>query len=124
MLLSGTLGAGKTFLARAVLRSLGVVDAVPSPTFALVHEYVTAKGELLHADLYRLLDEKEPLHEAIARLGLRERRAEGAMVIAEWAEDGVLALGGAPELTVTLRTLGPDARRARVEGTRSSEVPR
>jgi tRNA threonylcarbamoyladenosine biosynthesis protein TsaE len=124
VLLRGPLGAGKTFLARAVVRSLGVREGVTitSPTFSLVHEYATQRGELLHADFFRLLDDKTPLTDAIGRLGLRERRAEGAIVIAEWAEAGLGALGGTPELTVTLSSLGPNARTARIEGTRASEL--
>jgi tRNA threonylcarbamoyladenosine biosynthesis protein TsaE len=124
VLLRGELGAGKTFLARAVLRALGVDRdlTVASPTFAIVHEFATARGELLHADLYRLLDEAGPLDEAIARLGLRERRAEGAILLAEWAERGVGALGGDAELSVTLRTLGPHARAATLEGVRAGEL--
>jgi tRNA threonylcarbamoyladenosine biosynthesis protein TsaE len=124
VLLNGPLGAGKTFLARAVMRALGVTSRVPipSPTFAIVHEYATRKGELLHADLYRLLDEGEPLADAVGRLGLRERRAEGAIVLAEWAEHGAAALGGHAELAVTLRPLGASAREATLEGARAGEV--
>lgn len=124
VLLNGPLGAGKTFLARAVVRSLGVRVGVtiPSPTFALVHEYATQRGELLHADFFRLLDEKALFADAIGRLGLRERRAEGAIVIAEWGDNGVGALGGTPELVVTLSAVGPNARAARIEGTRAPEL--
>jgi tRNA threonylcarbamoyladenosine biosynthesis protein TsaE len=104
VLLSGGLGAGKTFLARSIVRALGVAGdvRVGSPTFSLVHEYETRAGRLLHVDLYRLRDTARPLPEEIARLGLREQRAEGAMVLVEWGEGAADALGGDVSLRVQL----------------------
>ncbi len=116
VVLAGDLGAGKTFLARAIARGLGVKGAVTSPTFTLVQEYATERALLLHVDLYRLRESKTPLAQEIARLGLRERRAEGAIVLVEWGEDAVGALGGDPSVVVQLRITGDTTRTAILSG--------
>jgi len=76
--LSGPLGAGKTTLARAVLRALGEAGEVPSPTFALVQPYDDLRLQVWHADLYRLDDASE-----LRELGLDEILAVGALLV-EW----------------------------------------
>lgn len=79
--LEGELGAGKSALARATIRALAgdpELD-VPSPTFALVQPYDTARGPVLHADLYRLGDAAEA-----DELGLLDNPE--AIVLVEWAE--------------------------------------
>jgi N-acetylmuramate 1-kinase len=80
--LSGDLGAGKTTLARAIIRALAGDETleVPSPTFTLVQSYETPRGPVVHADLYRVNDPDE-LHE----LGFEEA-AEAGIVLVEWPE--------------------------------------
>jgi tRNA threonylcarbamoyladenosine biosynthesis protein TsaE len=77
--LFGTLGAGKTTLARGVLRGLGFAGDVASPTFPIVQVYET-QLPLWHVDLYRI---EQP--EELAELGLDEARLDAAMLI-EWPE--------------------------------------
>jgi tRNA threonylcarbamoyladenosine biosynthesis protein TsaE len=114
VLLCGDLGAGKTFLARSIARGLGVTALMTSPTFTLVREVDTSKGLLVHADLYRLRG--DALDAETRKLGLRERRAEGALLVVEWGEDAQDALGGNPELVVALAIEGPHERAATLSG--------
>ena len=125
VLLSGGLGAGKTFVTRAMARALGVTARVTSPTFTLVHEHATARGALVHADLYRLRERETggaALATEISRLGLRERRSDGAIVVVEWGEEAVLALGGEPLLAVSLAIVGPHERSATLSGSRADGI--
>jgi tRNA threonylcarbamoyladenosine biosynthesis protein TsaE len=123
VLLTGELGAGKTFLARAIARRLGVATdiAIASPTFTLVQEYETSRGPLLHVDLYRIRDEGEKTKVEIRRLGIAERRDEGAIVLVEWGEGHEAELGGPAALRVSLAIDGA-ARIATVDGSRAGSL--
>jgi len=127
VILDGDLGAGKTYLAGAIAHALGVParEAVTSPTFTLVHEYATPKATLLHVDLYRLLDSAVGIDAEVARLGLRERRGDGAIVLVEWGARAEDALGGDAALVVSLAMPADEkakkrARVARLSGPRAS----
>lgn len=120
--LDGPLGAGKTFLVRALVRALGLGQDVPitSPTFALVHEHETPRGLVVHADLYRLRDAADERAQ-VAALALDERRAAGALVLVEWAAGLDRELGGAPELVVELH-VADGVRAARLAGPLADRV--
>lgn len=106
LLLEGEIGAGKTHLARALIRArLAVADRVeevPSPTYTLVQTYEDGVLSIWHADLYRLTHPDEVLE-----LGLQDAFAD-ALCLVEWPD----RLGtDAPADALTLRlTLGATAQ--------------
>jgi tRNA threonylcarbamoyladenosine biosynthesis protein TsaE len=80
---SGTLGAGKTTLIQALLRSYGVQGPIKSPTYAYMNQYVNEKGDLFyHFDLYRLSS-----LESFLEAGFDEYLYEpGAWAFIEWPD--------------------------------------
>lgn len=80
--LTGTLGAGKTSLARGLLAALGLVGEAPSPSFAIVQPYAPPEVRLpvLHVDLYRIDDPDE-----IVELALDDARNDSVLIV-EWPE--------------------------------------
>ena len=103
--LSGELGSGKTTLARALLRALGVTGAIRSPTFTLVEPYETSQGAVFHLDLYRL----DGSAAALDGIGFRDLRGQPGLVLVEWPERAGAALGK-PDLVITLAHEGPGRR--------------
>ena len=108
--LEGDLGAGKSELARAVIRALaGAEIEVPSPSFTLVQHYDLPRFPVVHADLYRLSDAGE-----VGELGLDEALQAGALLV-EWPERGGDGLP-ADRLTIRLAVAeDSDARTAVIE---------
>lgn len=96
--LQGDLGAGKSTLARALLRALGVEGAIRSPTYTLVERYPVPGGEAWHLDLYRIGDAAE-----LDFLGLDD--ASATLWLVEWPEKAGQALPR-PDLRVELADSG------------------
>jgi len=98
--LSGTLGSGKTTLARAIIAALGHEGEVPSPSFTIIETYDELRLSVVHADFYRL---EHPLE--AAQIGLEDYR-EGALLIAEWPENAGGFAHEAGCLSLSLEILG------------------
>lgn len=98
--LHGNLGAGKSTLARGLLRALGVTGTIRSPTYTLVEPYPLPEnaGLALHLDLYRIGDPGE-----LEFLGLDP--SEARLWLVEWPERGAGALPEA-DLEVALAVEG------------------
>lgn len=107
--LEGPLGAGKTTLARGLLRALGVQGTIRSPTYTLLEPYETGGRLLVHLDLYRL---REPAE--LESLGLRDYPRERCWWLVEWPERAGERLP-APDLRILLDH-DPAGRRVRLEG--------
>ena len=86
--LEGDLGAGKTTLVRALLRGLGYVGPVKSPTYSLVEVYVVSSLYWYHFDFYRFSEPSE-----FDDAGLGEYFREDSVCLVEWPEK---AAGHAP----------------------------
>ena len=108
--LCGGLGAGKTHLTKGIVAGLGAdPEAVSSPTFSLVQEYVGGRLPVFHFDFYRMASPEEVL-----AIGWDEYAEAGGVCVVEWAD---LFPGLLPEGTAWWRLeLSPDGvRRAWLE---------
>jgi tRNA threonylcarbamoyladenosine biosynthesis protein TsaE len=78
----GAMGAGKTTFIKSVCEILRSVDIISSPTFTLINEYRTEKGEsLFHIDFYRIKKQEE-----VFDFGIEEYFASGSYCFMEWPE--------------------------------------
>jgi tRNA threonylcarbamoyladenosine biosynthesis protein TsaE len=107
--LSGEIGAGKTTLARALLRALGVRGHIKSPTYAVLELYSLGENQAAHLDLYRLSGARE-----LEALGFRELLDASTWLLVEWPERGEGGLPP-PDLHIALAADG-EGRIATVTG--------
>jgi len=112
VLLHGSLGSGKTTLARGIAQGLGIADSstVCSPSFALVNIY-DGRCPIYHVDLYRLADPRE-----YSTVGVEEFIGAKGVTIVEWGERLPELLPTA--LVVRLEDAGGDCRRMTIRGAR------
>ncbi len=107
ILLQGELGAGKSTLARSMIRALGHQGNVPSPTYTLVEPYRLNSLTVYHVDLYRIADASE-----LEFLGWSDIRDGLALI--EWPER-VKDLVEQGDVLIDLRYRG-DGRNAEISG--------
>jgi tRNA threonylcarbamoyladenosine biosynthesis protein TsaE len=109
--LEGDLGAGKTTVAKALARGLGVVEDDTSPTYALVHHYHGRRGPVFHLDCYRLRSPDEA-----ADLDWETLIAQGDALLVEWPERaGAWVPPATVRLSLAHRPADPDRRALAVE---------
>jgi tRNA threonylcarbamoyladenosine biosynthesis protein TsaE len=106
--LFGDLGVGKTTLTQNVLKNLGVIGRVKSPTYTLIEAYESPYFKIYHIDLYRLQDKAE-----LEFLGISDLLQEPALFIVEWPEK-LAALGIQADLSLTLSLLDDESRRIQI----------
>lgn len=105
----GDLGAGKTAFTRGLARGLGYKEAVTSPTYTIVNEYLGGRLPLFHFDMYRLHSDDD-----LWDIGWEDYLDRNGVCAVEWSENVPEAMAGA--LTVNIEKLGDTARRITIEG--------
>ena len=106
--LAGGLGAGKTTLARASLRALGIEGTVRSPTYTIAEPYETRIGRIWHLDLYRIASPDE-----LEFIAVRDLVSDSAACLVEWPERGTGAMAQF-DCSIVLASVGR-GRRLRID---------
>ena len=103
------MGAGKTAFTRGLARGLGITDAVTSPTYTIVNEYLTGRLPLFHFDMYRLRSAED-----LFDIGWEDYLERGGVCAVEWSENVEDALED--PIQVTIEKLDENSRKITVEG--------
>ncbi|MDH3216690.1 MAG: tRNA (adenosine(37)-N6)-threonylcarbamoyltransferase complex ATPase subunit type 1 TsaE [Candidatus Krumholzibacteria bacterium] len=102
--LAGSLGSGKSVMARGICRGLGVEETVISPSFILYEEY-SARLPVVHNDLYRLEHENE-----IEALGVFDRLGKDTVILVEWGDRSPRLMAMA-EIVIRMTIVGESQRK-------------
>ena len=105
----GDLGAGKTAFTRGLARGLGCAEAVTSPTYTIVNEYLSGRIPLFHFDMYRLASSED-----LWGIGWDDYLDRGGVCAVEWSENVADAMDNA--IWVTIEKIGDEQRRITIEG--------
>lgn len=111
----GDLGAGKTAFTRGLAKGLGYKDAVTSPTYTIVNEYLGGRLPLFHFDMYRLRSAED-----LFDIGWDDYLERKGICAVEWSENVAEAMEN--PITVTIEKLGQTERRITVEGRENDAV--
>ena len=107
----GDLGAGKTAFTRGLAAGLGIREAVTSPTYTIVNEYLSGRMPLFHFDMYRLSSSEE-----LFDIGWEDYLARGGVCAVEWSENVADALTDAISITIEKNPAQLDWRKITIEG--------
>ena len=107
----GDLGAGKTAFTRGLAAGLGIREAVTSPTYTIVNEYLSGRMPLFHFDMYRLSSSDE-----LFDIGWEDYLARGGVCAVEWSENVEDALTDAISITIEKDPTQLDWRKITIEG--------
>jgi tRNA threonylcarbamoyladenosine biosynthesis protein TsaE len=114
--LKGTLGSGKTCLAKGIANGLGINELLTSPTYTIINEYKCGPSPTLyHIDAYRLNDDKD-----FEELGGIEIINSGGISVIEWSERIPKSI---PQeaITIAIEITGSSSRSIRITGLLTSD---
>lgn len=105
----GDLGAGKTAFTRGLARGLGANEAVTSPTYTIVNEYLSGRMPLFHFDMYRLHSSDD-----LFDIGWEDYLERQGVCAVEWSENVADAMEDA--IRVRIEKIGEESRKITIEG--------